>query len=160
MMKKREFFAGIAVVSMFVAIPALSWYYESSKQGRYERHARVITLTATVEHGWILGRLMGYNYWNGRFKTLRQAKEIPIKRGEYIILRLESADVVHGFSLKGLGIIDAGEIRPGHPQVVRFVADKTGIFDFNCNRTCSSEHEEMTGAFLISDTHPNLIGTR
>ncbi|MFQ6043758.1 MAG: hypothetical protein ACE5PV_23130 [Candidatus Poribacteria bacterium] len=153
-MRMRELFAAALVISMFVAIPAASWYYEHHQQKRFGRDARVITLTGTVKHGWVLGRLTGLNYWNERFKNLRQVKQNPIKikKGARVILRLESADVVHGFSLKGFGILDVGEIKPGHTKVVEFVADKAGAFEFNCNRICGPKHEEMTGEFIVTDT--------
>jgi len=150
-MKGRELTAAVAVLLIFIAIPVTSWLYEYRQRNRFGKEVRIITLTGTVEHGWVLGRLAGYNYWNGRFRSLKQLGKIYIKKGEKVVLRLESADVVHGFSLKGLGILDVGEIKPGRPKVVEFMADKPGLYEFNCNRTCGPKHEEMTGLFVVTE---------
>src|SRR5512144_707014 len=58
-------------------------------------------------------------------------KEITLKKGVPVILEFTSLDRLHGFNCPGLGIrID---IRPGKPNRLRVVPDKTGTFPFHCD---------------------------
>lgn len=72
---------------------------------------------------------------------------IRVNRGDTVTIRLVSEDVHHGFYL------DAYELQmsalPGQDGVVRFVADKTGRFNFRCSVTCGAFHPYMVGYLKV-----------
>ena len=60
---------------------------------------------------------------------------IRVYRGDTVRLLITSDDVAHGFRIEGLGV-EAVPIRAGKYQVVEFVADRSGTFEYFCNLTC------------------------
>jgi cytochrome c oxidase subunit 2 len=69
-------------------------------------------------------------------------KEVTLKKGERVTLRLSSEDVRHGFFSRALGV-DA-EIVPGKTTEVTIVAPQTaGAVTVICNRYCGSGHGGM-----------------
>ncbi|TAK35363.1 MAG: hypothetical protein EPO21_06580 [Chloroflexota bacterium] len=75
-------------------------------------------------------------------------REIRVKRGQTVRLRLTSEDVTHGFYVPDLGI-DAGPISPGKFKTVEFTPERTGSFRFYCNILCSHEHGGMIGQIIV-----------
>ncbi len=67
--------------------------------------------------------------------------EITLKKGEPVVLRLNSEDVVHGLYLKPLKI-DA-EITPGTATDVKVTPDQVGKFVAICDHFCGSGHGNM-----------------
>ena len=67
-----------------------------------------------------------------------------------MVLRLNSADVQHSFSIPDLKI-DAGLVKPGFVTEVKFVADKAGEYTFRCREFCSPLHPAMFGRLVVKD---------
>ncbi|HEX8958391.1 MAG TPA: cupredoxin domain-containing protein [Solirubrobacterales bacterium] len=103
--------------------------YDASQ--RAER--RVIDLTASLptspDGGW-------------------SAKEIRVKSGEEVAIRLTSEDVTHGFLIPDLGIQSA-PIQAGAYQTVRFRADRPGVYTYYCYVLCSHRHGAMIGKLIV-----------
>jgi cytochrome c oxidase subunit 2 len=72
---------------------------------------------------------------------------IVLKRGEPVVLELTSADVLMGFNLAAFGL--RADMIPGVVTRVRFVPDKTGVFEFFCDVFCGSGHELMAGSIEV-----------
>jgi len=68
-------------------------------------------------------------------------KEITLKQGETVTLRLTSEDVTHGFFMRALGI-DA-VIEPGRPTDVTITPQTTGSFTTICDHFCGEGHGNM-----------------
>jgi cytochrome c oxidase subunit 2 len=68
-------------------------------------------------------------------------KEITIKKGEPVILRLTSADRVHGFMSKPLGFDT--DITPGKPTDVAVTANSSGQYTVICDHYCGTGHGGM-----------------
>jgi len=68
-------------------------------------------------------------------------KEITLKQGETVTLRLTSEDVTHGFFMKSLGI-DA-VIEPGHPTEITLTPQTIGSFTTICDHFCGEGHGNM-----------------
>jgi heme/copper-type cytochrome/quinol oxidase subunit 2 len=66
-----------------------------------------------------------------------------VKKGDLVVLKITSSDVVHGFSLKDFGIFLGDGIRPGKMVLASFEADKVGTFTFSCNIICGDELKNM-----------------
>ncbi len=128
--------------------------------------AIVLGVLALVLGGWV-----GARTYEGRLAAERGAidlvgtaptpggggwslKEIHVRQGEVVRLRLTSADVTHGFYLPDYGI-DVGEVSPGGYRTVSFVADRPGTFTYYCNILCSHRHGAMVGR-LVVDPAPGL----
>jgi cytochrome c oxidase subunit 2 len=69
------------------------------------------------------------------------ANEVHIPTGKPLVLRLESADVVHDFWVPQLGRkMDA---TPGRPTAIWIEADQPGVYDGACAEFCGAEHAWM-----------------
>jgi len=68
-------------------------------------------------------------------------KEITLKQGEAVTLRLTTEDVTHGFYMKTLGI-DA-VIEPGHPTEITLTPQTAGSFTTICDHFCGEGHGNM-----------------
>lgn len=113
--------------------------------------AKVFTLTGHTDRGWILGEVKAYSILGFGDKSLPMSNPtLHVHKGDRVVLKLKSSDVVHGFSLKDLGIFIEDGIPPGKVRLVSFVADKEGAFKFSCNAICGSNHEKMTGTLLVT----------
>jgi heme/copper-type cytochrome/quinol oxidase subunit 2 len=75
---------------------------------------------------------------------------IEVKKGDIVVLKLASSDVVHGFSLKDFGVYLKDGIQPGKVIHVSFKADQAGTFTFSCNAICGDMHQNMQGTLVVS----------
>jgi cytochrome c oxidase subunit 2 len=67
---------------------------------------------------------------------------ITLKKGEPVVLVLNSADVAHGLRFRELGLeLKASKDKPGE---VSFTPDKVGDFVGHCSVFCGSGHGSMT----------------
>lgn len=69
------------------------------------------------------------------------ANEFHLPVGKELLLRLESADVIHDFWVPALGKkVDA---IPGHPNTLTLTIDHPGVFLGTCDEFCGAEHAWM-----------------
>jgi cytochrome c oxidase subunit II len=68
--------------------------------------------------------------------------EITLKKGEPVVLVLNSTDTAHGLQFKELGL--ETKIHKGQPSEMAFTPDKTGTFVGHCSVFCGSGHGSMT----------------
>ena len=78
-----------------------------------------------------------------------QKPVIEVKRGDVVVFKLKSMDVVHGFSFAEAGIVVSGGIEPGKVKTVSFVAETAGTFTFSCNAICGDNHQSMQGTLIV-----------
>ena len=76
-------------------------------------------------------------------------REVVLKRGEKVTLRLTSKDVAHGFYQKALGI-DA-TIEPGKDTDVAVEARSPGRYTVICDHFCGSGHGGMNMAIVVEE---------
>ncbi len=74
---------------------------------------------------------------------------IEVSKGDLVVFKLKSSDVVHGFSLKDFGVFLKEGIQPGKVTQVSFKADKVGTFTFSCNAICGENHQNMKGTLVV-----------
>jgi cytochrome c oxidase subunit 2 len=68
--------------------------------------------------------------------------EITLKKGEEVVLILQSKDVTHGLVIEELGVrID---IKKGQPTEVKFTPETAGTFEGRCIHFCGAGHGSMT----------------
>ena len=68
--------------------------------------------------------------------------EITLKKGETVVLVLNSADVTHGLKVTELGI--KADIKKGHPTEITVTPTETGHFKGKCSHFCGQGHGSMT----------------
>lgn len=68
--------------------------------------------------------------------------EITLKKGQLVVLVLESADVGHGLRFSDFNV--NVKVEAGGTEEVQFTPDKTGDFTGHCIVFCGSGHGSMT----------------
>jgi cytochrome c oxidase subunit 2 len=114
--------------------------------------AREFTLTGHAQKGWVLGEVQAndiISLWQEEGPAVKPV--IEVSKGDQVVIKLRSADVTHGFSLKAFGIYVAKGIQPGKTVYVSFKADKVGTFMFMCNVFCGDIHQHMEGKLIVKD---------
>lgn len=75
--------------------------------------------------------------------------ELTLKKGQPVVLVLQSEDVLHGIRFKELNLDT--EIRKGHPSELEFTPEKAGTFVGHCSRFCGTGHGEMILTLNITE---------
>lgn len=125
----------------------------------YDRHlwseqipagAKIFELTANTNLGWVPGDIKGYQVLDLKSPDGKPYKPIlTVHRGDTVVLKLTSSDVIHGFSFKDFGIFIEDGVRPGQVKLITLKADKVGEFTFSCNIICGSQHKNMQGVLVV-----------
>ncbi|MBW2450213.1 MAG: cupredoxin domain-containing protein [Deltaproteobacteria bacterium] len=147
-----DFFFLVLVVMILVGLPFGIFYYDQHVSAKkIPSNARVFTLTGHAERGWLMGEVPAYDaisFWQKQGQPIERPV-IEVKKGELVVLKLASSDVVHGFSLKDFGVYLKDGIQPGKVIHVSFTADKIGTFTFSCNAICGDMHQNMQGTLVV-----------
>ena len=118
--RRREWFALAAVPVALVLFPAALFGYQALRT--HAAGVRVIEVVARAPQ-------------QGGFSPDR----LQLRAGETVRLRLSSPDVVHGFTIPGLGV-DVEEIYPGKVVEVDITPEKPGRYAFACTRWAHECH--------------------
>jgi len=150
--KKLDFLLLLLLVTILAGIPfAIRAYDREARQEKVPSGAKEFTLTGNALRGWMEGDVHAYealSFWlENRPRVERPVLEVS--KGDLVVLRLRSSDVVHGFSLKDFKVFVDDGIQPGKTVVVSFRADKAGTFTFSCNAICGDNHQNMQGTLVV-----------
>jgi heme/copper-type cytochrome/quinol oxidase subunit 2 len=149
--RKTDFFYLLILILVAVGLPwAIQAYDDHHWQTEITAGAKVFNLTAHSELGWLPGKVHGYDaaVLHRKSRTA-QNLALEVKKGDLVVLKITSSDVVHGFSLKDFGVFIEDGIRPGKVVLASFTADKAGTFTFTCNIICGDEHKSMQGTLVV-----------
>ncbi len=139
------------LITIIVGLPYGIWTYDRHVwQKKIEPGAKEFTLTGHTKRGWLLGKVQAHDVitlWHKLGPVKKPV--IEVRKGDRVVLKLKSSDVVHGFSLKDAGIIITDGIQPGKVILVSFTADRVGTFTFSCNAICGENHENMQGTLVV-----------
>ncbi len=149
--KKIDIFFLLLLISVTIGLPiGIRAYNDHLWQEKIPASTRKFTLTGHTQKGWILGEVQAHDIIAlGLKKPPVERPVIEVSKGDRVVLKLKSSDVVHGFSLKDFGIFITNGIQPGKTVLVSFIADKTGTFTFSCNAICGDNHENMQGTLIV-----------
>ena len=137
----------LSIIGLPIAIRS---YNKQVWKGKIPPNAKVFTLTGNAQSGWILGDVRAEDILSLWHKNpVLNKPVIKVKKGDVVVLKLKSSDVIHGFSLKDEGIFVTDGIHPGKTILVSFKADKAGTFTFSCNAICGKYHENMQGTLIV-----------
>ena len=76
-------------------------------------------------------------------------KQVTLKKGETVTLKLVSEDVTHGFFVRPLKIDT--EIVPGKTTEVTITPQAAGKFTTICDHFCGSGHGNMTMTIIVEE---------
>ncbi len=151
--QRKDRYLLLLLIVILVGLPAgIGAYEHIFWRQQIPPDARVFTLTGHTDRGWILGEVKAYEIaaFDDPAAMPVSKPVLRVRKGDRVVFKLKSSDVIHGFSLKDLGIyLDKG-IAPGKVELVSFVAEKTGTFTFSCNAICGENHEKMQGTLVVS----------
>ena len=140
------------MVLILAGLPLGIFYYDRHVSSqKVPSQARVFTLTGHAKRGWLIGQVPAYDavtFWQKQGQPIERPV-IEVKKGDMVVFKLASSDVVHGFSLKDFGIYLKDGIQPGKVIYVSFKADKVGTFTFSCNAICGDMHQNMQGTLIV-----------
>jgi heme/copper-type cytochrome/quinol oxidase subunit 2 len=150
--KKLDLFFLAVIVLIVVGLPfGISYYDEYISSTKIPPGARQFTLTGHAERGWLIGEVPAYravSIWKQQGQPIEKPV-IEVTKGDLVVFKLTSSDVVHGFSLKDFAVFLTDGIHPGKPTYVSFKADKVGVFTFSCNAICGDSHQNMQGTLVV-----------
>ena len=137
--KKLDLILLVLLVTIVLGLPfGIQAYDREVKQEKVPAGAKEFTLTGNAQRGWIR-----------RKKETIERPVLEVSKGDLVVLRLRSSDVVHGFSLKDFGLFVSDGIQPGKTVILSFKADKVGSFTFSCNAICGDNHQNMQGTLVV-----------
>ena len=114
--RKLDFFILFLMVLILAGLPLGIFYYDRHVSSqKVPSQARVFTLTGHAKRGWLIGQVPAYDavtFWQKQGQPIERPV-IEVKKGDMVVFKLASSDVVHGFSLKDFGIYLKDGIQPG-----------------------------------------------
>jgi heme/copper-type cytochrome/quinol oxidase subunit 2 len=151
--QKLDLIVAVLLGAILVAVPlGIVHYDQYVSSQKIPPGAKVFTLTGHAERGWLMGKVPAYDavtFWQEQGQPVERPV-IKVKKGDFVVLKLASSDVLHGFSLKEFGIYLTDGIQPGKVIYVSFKADRVGTFTFSCNAICGDIHQNMQGTLIVS----------
>ena len=149
--KYLDLFFLLLLAIIIVGLPYGIWTYDHHVwQKKIDPGTKEFTLTGHTKRGWMLGEVQAIDVLSlGQSHTPFEKPAIEVQKGDRVVLKIKSSDVIHGFSLKDAGIIITDGIHPGKVVLVSFIADKVGTFTFSCNAICGKNHENMQGTLVV-----------
>jgi len=150
---KRDVIYLILLILIVIGLPFGIRAYDRRLEP-YQSNAETMefTLTGHAGKGWVPGEVRAndiVSLW--RDDGPAEKPVIEVNKGDRVVLKLRSADVTHGFSLKAYGIYVAQGIQPGKTVYAAFTADKSGRFIFMCTVFCGDIHQHMEGTLIVKD---------
>ena len=143
----------VLIIIILAGLPlGISYYDRQVSSQKIPSEARVFTLTGHAQRGWLMGKVPAYDaitFWQKQGRPIERPV-IKVKKGDLVVFKLASSDVVHGFSLKDFGVYLKDGIQPGKVVYVSFKADRVGTFTFSCNAICGEMHQNMQGTLIVS----------
>ena len=150
--KKLDLFFLVVIILVIAGLPfAVSLYDRYTVSKNIPPDSKQFTLTGHAERGWIVGDVPAYDavsFWKQKGEPIKRPV-IEVSRGDTVVFKLTSSDVIHGFSLKDFGVFLTEGIEPGKATYVSFTADKAGTFTFSCNAICGEMHQNMQGTIIV-----------
>lgn len=92
--------------------------------------------------------------------------EIRVKKGTRVELKVHSIDETHGIKLdihpegstdkSSPGLVfdnpeDNGKVEKNQDQILDFVAQQPGTYEFKCAKVCGIHHGRMKGALIVEE---------
>jgi heme/copper-type cytochrome/quinol oxidase subunit 2 len=157
--KKQDLIHLLLLILIIVGLPfGIRAYDHYLEPIEIQPGAKEFTLTGHAQKGWVLGEVQAndiISLWQKEGPAIKPV--IEVSKGDQVVIKLRSADVTHGFSLREYGIYITRGIQPGKTVYVSFNADRVGTFTFLCNVFCGDIHPHMEGRLVVREeaSRPN-----
>jgi len=140
------------LIGLVIGIPLLIKGYDRYVwQEKIQPETKVFALTGHIDKGWVAGDVKAFQVASLQPEDFKlEHPVIRVHKGDKVVLKLTSSDVIHGFSLKDFGVYVEEGIVPGKVTLVSFVADREGTFTFTCNAICGKNHDKMQGTLIVT----------
>ena len=103
--KKLDCFSLVVIVLIAAGLPlGISVYDDYVSSAKIPPDARQFTLTGHAERGWLIGEIPAYqavSFWKQQGQPIEKPV-IEVSKGDLVVFKLTSSDVVHGFSFNYL----------------------------------------------------------
>jgi heme/copper-type cytochrome/quinol oxidase subunit 2 len=150
--EKLDIFLLLLLIFILVGLPiGIGAYDHRVWHNQVPSAAKTFTLTGHTQRGWLLGEVHAHDVislWHQN--KAMENPVIKVHKGDLVVFKLKSSDVVHGFSLKDFGVFLKEGIQPGKVTTISFKADKVGTFTFSCNAICGENHHNMKGTLVVT----------
>lgn len=151
--RKQDLFFLLLLILIIAGLPfGIQAYDRYLEPKELTPGAKEFTLTGHAQKGWVLGEVQAndvISLWQDDGPAVKPV--IEVSKGDQVVLKLRSADVTHGFSLKAYGIYMSKGIQPGKTVYISFKADQAGTFTFMCNVFCGDIHQHMQGKLIVRE---------
>jgi len=92
--------------------------------------------------------------WMTAIRSHFTPEHINVNQGDEVTLHItnieRARDATHGFAIDGYNVNLS--LEPGESNLVKFKADKPGVYPFYCTEFCSALHLEMAGYLFVKPT--------
>jgi len=144
---------GIAVSLTFVVVLTFTGLSYSAQKQLFGHRDGILTIKVTGHQWW----------WQIDYedpepsRSFTTANEIRIPVGEPVLLKLESADVIHSFWVPSLtGKMD---LITGRQNLLQIQADREGVYRGQCAEFCGWQHAHM-GILILARPKPEFDAWR
>ena len=150
--EKADLIYFLLVILVIFALPfGISTYDKYVWSLKIPQDVKIFSLTGHTQKGWVSGNIDAIEVLTSSLSPKKSTPPvIKVNKGDRVVLKLTSSDVVHGFSLKDFGVYLTDGIEPGKATYVSFTADKVGHFTFSCNAICGDMHQNMQGIVVVT----------
>ena len=110
---KLDFMILFLLITILAGLPlGIGAYDRKVWQKKIPAGAKVFTLTGHAAKGWISGDVHAFEVLSswGRDPVVERPV-ITVSKGDLVVFRLRSSDVVHGFCLKDFGVFVSDEFQ-------------------------------------------------
>lgn len=138
-MKKNELIAVLLV--LFATAGTILGIFACEKYARGRLYAVELIARSPLNGNWLARTPRGS--W--------QSRKFTVPYGKEVVIRIRNIETVsHGFALPDFKVEPPiNEIKAGEVKIVKFIADKKGVFPFMCTVWCSNEHLQMNGEMTV-----------
>lgn len=77
---------------------------------------------------------------------------IKVYQGQTVMIIMKSLDIPHGFAIDGYPEVANVHLSPNAETIVRFTADKVGIFTYFCTVFCGEGHPMHDGDLIVQSS--------
>jgi cytochrome c oxidase subunit 2 len=139
----------VAVGLTLLTVLALTGLSYGGQKALYSHKDGALTLLVTGRQWW-----WQVTYEDSQAsRVFTTANEIHIPVGEPVLIKLESADVIHSFWIPNLtGKMDA---ITGRQNQIQIQADRPGVYRGQCAEFCGFQHAHM-GMLVIAETREDF----
>ena len=140
-MKTKHYVWTAAFLAVVLAAACASVEYEAPQESQAQV-SEVVEIVEEVSSGGE-PRVIEMTATNWQFEP----REVRVKAGERVILKVVSTDVAHGIQIPEFGVNEY--LRPNAEVEIELQPDLPGEYEFLCSVECGRGHNSMRGVLIV-----------